>query len=83
MLLDLNHLKYHLHQVIVIDPCFDCYATDVTLCGGVLVRVPLRARKDALNSKDWALDPVEFEAAFTSKTKALIINTPSNPVGKY
>jgi len=69
-------------EVIVIDPCFDCYASDVKLCGGSLVRVPLRASDNALNSKDWAIDPTEFEAAFTSKTKALIINTPSNPVGK-
>ena len=33
-------------------------------------------------SKDWALDQQELEAAFSSKTKMIIINTPNNPFGK-
>lgn len=31
---------------------------------------------------DWQLDPVELASKFTSRTKALILNTPSNPLGK-
>lgn len=31
---------------------------------------------------DWSLDLEELRAAFTSKTKAVIINTPHNPTGK-
>ncbi len=34
------------------------------------------------SSKDWALDPQELEAAFSPKTKMIIINTPHNPIGK-
>ena len=34
------------------------------------------------SSADWTLDPDELEAAFSNKTKAIIINTPNNPLGK-
>ena len=33
-------------------------------------------------SKDWVLDQQELEAAFSSKTKMIILNTPNNPFGK-
>ena len=33
-------------------------------------------------SKDWVLDPGELEAAFSSKTKMIIVNNPNNPLGK-
>ena len=33
-------------------------------------------------SSDWVWDDDELEAAFTSKTKAIVLNTPSNPLGK-
>ena len=33
-------------------------------------------------SKDWVLDPGELEAAFSPKTKMIIINNPNNPLGK-
>lgn len=35
-----------------------------------------------MSSADWVLDPVELEAAFSEKTKAIIVNTPNNPLGK-
>ena len=31
---------------------------------------------------DWSIDFDELRAAFSDKTKAIIINTPHNPVGK-
>jgi kynurenine aminotransferase len=31
---------------------------------------------------DWSIDFDELRAAFSEKTKAIIINTPHNPVGK-
>ena len=33
-------------------------------------------------SKDWVLDPGELEAAFSRKTKMIIVNNPNNPLGK-
>jgi kynurenine aminotransferase len=31
---------------------------------------------------EWYLDMVEFAAAFSPRTKAVILNTPHNPTGK-
>ena len=33
-------------------------------------------------SSDWVLDPTELKSLFNSKTKAIILNTPLNPIGK-
>jgi kynurenine--oxoglutarate transaminase/cysteine-S-conjugate beta-lyase/glutamine--phenylpyruvate transaminase len=33
-------------------------------------------------SSDWVLDPSELTSLFNSRTKAIILNTPHNPIGK-
>jgi aspartate/methionine/tyrosine aminotransferase len=33
-------------------------------------------------SSDWVLDPSELASLFNSRTKAIILNTPHNPIGK-
>ena len=35
-----------------------------------------------MHSSEWLLDMTELEAAFTSKTRMIILNTPNNPLGK-
>jgi aminotransferase len=35
-----------------------------------------------LRGADWTFDPDELAAAFTPKTRAIIVNTPNNPTGK-
>lgn len=34
------------------------------------------------SSGDWTFNPKELEDLFNSKTKAIIVNTPNNPLGK-
>ncbi len=62
-------------EVIVIEPFFDSYVPNITMLGGIPIFVPLHA-------PDWNLDPAELRAAFTAKTRVLILNTPHNPTGK-
>lgn len=65
-------------EVLLLEPFYDAYPADITMAGGVPKYVPLRPQKDGA----WALDFDELRAAFSSKTKAIFINTPHNPTGK-
>jgi len=62
-------------EVILFEPFYDAYVGDIIYAGGVPRYVTLRA-------PDWSFDPDALAAAFTDKTKALILNTPHNPTGK-
>ncbi len=64
-------------EVVVLEPFYDAYPADVVMAGGVPKFVALEPQGD-----DWVLDFDALEAAFSSKTKAIIINTPNNPTGK-
>ena len=35
-----------------------------------------------LSSGDWKLDPEDLASKFNSKTKAIVVNNPNNPLGK-
>jgi len=62
-------------EVVVFEPFYENYGPDAILSGAT----PKFVR---LHSPDWAFDPRELEAAFSNKTRAIIINTPNNPTGK-
>ena len=61
-------------EIIVIAPYFPEYRIWIEFAGGVCVEVP--ARED-----NFQIDLDALEQAITEKTKAVVINTPNNPVG--
>ena len=61
-------------EVIVLDPCYDCYEPAIDLAGGRAVHVPLDPQTFA---PDWQL----VRNAVTPKTRMLMINSPHNPSG--
>lgn len=69
-------------EVILIEPFYDSYPAAVTMAGGVPVYVPLRVPASSRHASDWTLDLDELTSKITPRTKLLIINTPSNPLGK-
>ncbi len=62
-------------EIIVFEPFYENYHPDGIICGATSQMVKLRA-------PDWTFDREELRRAFSSKTKAIIINTPNNPTGK-
>ena len=62
-------------EVVIFQPFYENYAPDALLTGAEPRWVRLRA-------PDWSYDPAELRAAFSPRTKAVILNTPNNPTGK-
>lgn len=60
-------------EVVTADPYFVSYPNLAAICGGKLVTVD--------TYPDFKLDLNKLEAAFTPKTKAVLLSTPSNPTG--
>ena len=61
-------------EVIVLEPCYDCYVPAIELSGATPVVVSLRL-------PDYAVDWSAVAAAITPRTRVIVINTPHNPTG--
>lgn len=61
-------------EVILLDPCFDCYAPTVELAGGRVVRVPLAL-------PDFRIDFDRLAQVLSPRTRLIVVNTPHNPSG--
>jgi aspartate/methionine/tyrosine aminotransferase len=62
-------------EIIIFEPYYENYGPDAFLCDAERKLVRLRP-------PDWTFDPDELRRAFSSKTKAIILNSPNNPTGK-
>jgi aspartate/methionine/tyrosine aminotransferase len=62
-------------EVILIEPAYDSYPAIIRRAGAVPVPVRLRPPR-------WELPQDELAAAITPRTRAIVINTPMNPIGK-
>jgi kynurenine--oxoglutarate transaminase/cysteine-S-conjugate beta-lyase/glutamine--phenylpyruvate transaminase len=72
-------------EVVLLEPAFDIYASQVQMAGGTCVYCPLRpdfTQRPGGASKVFTLDLDELQSKITSRTKVLILNTPHNPTGK-
>ena len=61
-------------EVIVLDPCYDCYEPAIDLAGARAVHIPL-------DSQTFAPDWQRVREAIGPKTRMLMINSPNNPSG--
>ncbi|KAL5321567.1 hypothetical protein ACEPPN_009527 [Leptodophora sp. 'Broadleaf-Isolate-01'] len=73
-------------EVIIFEPFFDQYLSNIEMPGGKIVYVPLHPPPNGASqntsSAEWTVDFAELEAAITPRTKMIVINTPHNPIGK-
>ncbi len=62
-------------EVIVFEPFYENYGPDAVLSGAT-------PRYVTLHAPDWSIDEAQLRAAFSDRTRAIIVNTPHNPTGK-
>ena len=62
-------------EVLIVEPCFVCYAPLVELVGGVAVPVPTRIENN------FKLTVEDLKDKVTERTKMLILPFPNNPTG--
>ena len=62
-------------EIVVFEPFYDSYLPSALLADATLRVVTLRP-------PGWSFDPDELAAAFGSRTRLLLLNSPHNPTGK-
>lgn len=61
-------------EVVVFEPMFDSYAPCISMAGATARPVPL-------HPPQFSFDPDELRAAFSPRTRLVLLNTPHNPTG--
>ncbi len=69
-------------EVILFEPFYDCYAAGAAMSGAIVRPVTLRAPPPGQESRGFTFDEAQLRAAFTPRTRAIVVNTPHNPTGK-
>ena len=62
-------------EVVICEPFYENYGPDAILSGAV-------PRFVTLHEPGWSIDEAELRAAFTSRTRGLVLTSPHNPTGK-
>ncbi|MBC3763997.1 pyridoxal phosphate-dependent aminotransferase [Quadrisphaera oryzae] len=62
-------------EVVVLEPYYDSYAATIALSGATRRTVPLRA-------PDFEVTEEALRAAFTDRTRLVLLNSPHNPTGR-
>src|SRR5215203_1681057 len=62
-------------EVVTFEPYYDSYAATIALAGAA-------RRTSVLRFPDFAVDEAALRAAFSSRTRLVLLNTPHNPTGK-
>ena len=62
-------------EVVLIEPSYDCYRPIAEAVGAAVRTVKLAA-------PDWRLTEEALRAAFTPNTRAILVNSPLNPIGR-
>src|SRR5262245_24830420 len=62
-------------EVVAFEPYYDSYAACIAMAGAERRLVTLRP-------PDYAVDPDALAAAFSPRTRAVLVNSPHNPTGK-
>ena len=69
-------------EVVLFEPYYDSYRACVAMAGGVARFVTLRPDPERGVEGGFYFDERELRAAFTKRTRAVLVNTPHNPTGK-
>lgn len=62
-------------EVLLPDPGYACYPNFVVSTAGVVRRFPVR------EASGWKIDPVDAVRRVNARTRAVLLNSPSNPTG--
>jgi N-succinyldiaminopimelate aminotransferase len=62
-------------EVVTFEPYYDSYAATIALAGAT-------RRTSVLRFPDFAVDEASLRAAFSGRTRIVLLNTPHNPTGK-
>ena len=69
-------------EIIIFEPFYENYGPDTIISGATPVYVALQETRASDGTTGFTYDAAELEAAFSPNTKAIVINTPNNPLGK-
>ena len=69
-------------EIIIFEPFYENYGPDTIISGATPIYVALQETPASDGTIRFTYDATELRNAFSANTKAIVINTPNNPLGK-